>query len=471
MCYNPLTIQNQAYKSLGGFEYVQVPCGHCADCSTSKQIDYFLRTYSVYLDMPANWSIWFCTFTFSDEYIPTSHVYAKTADLPDGSKEYEQISKVPVKCFNHELLKRFFKSLNQYYNRKGLANVQYLATCEFGHKHGRPHYHAILFVPEQYGYWKQFADIVNAYWHYGYTYNAQISHLDGVQRERSISKAIRYVTKYVCKDSSVQPFYLNHGDDIVLFAYEPFQYKPRVFTSNGFGASLQNRLSDVDYRIGKLTISVDGKPKTYSIPQYLLRRYFTFSKIVHTEKVYIKDFWHPVGRLRVRRKQHTEYIHGYKDILRQRAESRFRKAYQIAAKDMSIPISEKSYVDYKMLDFDSGLNEIPLSREVSASMSKKDPTLHFTYSEIYEDRKVLQPCMNDYSNLVENDTFRHSIRHQVELARLESNTYNIYNVLANIEYINAQRQELRNIRKCKLAEQRKVDENMFYNSHTFADTE
>lgn len=156
MCTKPLTIYNKAYLRLGGPMYLNVPCGQCEECIQVKSIDYFLRTWAIYRQLPPTWSMWFSTLTFNPANLPTSDLVVKGTlqDIPQnalhGKVLHGQIywhTDENFMCFDHSIIKRFLKSFRQHFVRDlHLPAPKCLVTSEFGDTFGRPHYHGIFFV-------------------------------------------------------------------------------------------------------------------------------------------------------------------------------------------------------------------------------------------------------------------------------------------------------------------------------------
>lgn len=417
MCTSPITIKNKSYARNGGPKYITVPCGHCKECSNVKQIDYFLRTWSIYrkyIQLPISqgvspqWSVWFCTLTFNEENIPTSRISYHT-DIENLSQDLEDlnsnvlntydnklyvVSKDETRCFDHSIVSKFLKSYRQYYRRlyskyhyeerevvipekhrkdgkviksytkkvrkKVLDHTETerlphgIVTSEFGSNTHRPHYHAILFVPRVFDSWKSFQAELNRFWHYGFTCNSQLSTIDGITTERKISTAINYVLKYITKSESEMPFYLNHGDDVVLHDIPSNKYTPRVFVTDGYGAALEELLSDSSYRNNKITLNIEGTFKTFYIPSYYRRRYFKDTVIDEQREVEGTSYWTQNKKL-VRTKSHIEYKNDYKALRDANYRKNLRKAYQEVTRDYKPNMSENEFVEayLRLVEYDT----------------------------------------------------------------------------------------------------------------------
>lgn len=342
MCLNPIKIRNKGYYRLGGMPFVEVPCGKCEECRSTKQIDYFVRAWSIFRSLPASWSCWFSTFTFNDDNIPKSRVMAVE------NAETKCIGETI--CFDHRLLHRFCKSYRQFYRRDlRLPPPQMLFTCEYGETTLRPHYHAIIFLPRVMA-WQSFRDEIARFWHYGFTKNVAITLSDGMVRERTPENSFKYVVKYASKGSAILPYYLNHGDNVFLGDIEPKNYKPRVFTTQHFGAPLEGVLRPLNYEDNKILFDVLGKWKSFNLPAYYRRRYYVDNKVIKREPYIKKTFWNPAQKC-YRTLTETSYKNGY-DLVRYNALSkRFRIEF-----DKVLPksfITQQDFVDYRLLDYNA----------------------------------------------------------------------------------------------------------------------
>lgn len=275
----------------GGQDTLSVPCGKCDECRKQKQDDYYLRCLANYYkyNEQTGWSWHFCTLTFNEENLPKGTFYAEFSDIPEDDPMHYLCLGEPQPCFNHELIKTFTKSLAQYYRRRGLPTPHLIITSEYGELRHRPHYHFAAAVPELLDF-KQFRDIVLRFWHYGFVQNNRLYLKNNEQQERNLTNAFKYICKYVCKGNQWLPPYMRHiYKDGVLVThickeYKEHQYKPRLFTSNGFGDCLLDLLTAENYLTGKVTLpQPDNKKqpyKTFTIPSYYMRKHFTESKSI-----------------------------------------------------------------------------------------------------------------------------------------------------------------------------------------------
>lgn len=275
MCLNPIRILNPVKTTYGGNDYINVPCRCCKECNAVSSNDYLVRTLSMYRKYCelGNWSCHFVTFTFRDSDIPRYEFFIPSADDPTGYKSFGwHIG------FDHDILKRFKNSLNKFFERLGLPKFHFLFTCEYG-KQGsrRPHYHGILFLPVDWSF-RTVRTLLERYWHYGFVKDI---HLRNIPGRRTDLNCIKYVLKYVTKFDSNVPFYCT--DSCFKTTVPRYRYMPRVFTSNGFGDALYERLRDVDYHSGRFVIrDINNKLREYSIPNYFIRKHFIKPCVIET---------------------------------------------------------------------------------------------------------------------------------------------------------------------------------------------
>lgn len=175
--------------------FMEVPCGKCALCNEKKRSTWSFRVQAecqAYEQMP-----FMTTLTYNQAHLPKEGV-------------------------NHEDFNVFIRRL-----RDNLRNtyqytdpVRYFYCGEYGTKHGRPHYHALLWgMPDFswykenveevsfYEYYTRMQDLINSAWckrkvgryaeeeEIGYTYTKLVDNTYG---------AIRYCTKYMTKRSKAQ---------------------------------------------------------------------------------------------------------------------------------------------------------------------------------------------------------------------------------------------------------------------------
>lgn len=142
MCVSPVKIYNRFAKTqhlrseLGEVvevskhlyshrEYIDVPCGKCAECRSKYIQSLYQRAYVESLSS----YVYFITLTYDNNHIPC-------ITLPSGKKvfysDYSHIS---------QMFDRFRKNFDREY--------RYLCVNEYGDTNNRPHFHILLFVGKQ----------------------------------------------------------------------------------------------------------------------------------------------------------------------------------------------------------------------------------------------------------------------------------------------------------------------------------
>lgn len=106
-------------------DYLNVPCGVCAECVAKRQMFLVQRVRVMSLDH----YIFFCTLTYNNESLPV-HVtsqgkYISYADIADVQRMIKRIRKNPI------------------FDNRPMA---YLFVSERGKERGRPHFHGLFFI-------------------------------------------------------------------------------------------------------------------------------------------------------------------------------------------------------------------------------------------------------------------------------------------------------------------------------------
>ena len=472
MCYNPLTIRNQGWPyRLAALPYLEVPCGKCLECQNVQKLDYLIRCIATYKALPADkWSVFFCTFTFRPSDVPVQEIWQKTEPEPyySGRENLELncwSSLGQVRCFDHRLLHRFCKNFRQYYRRKfsrwhkelnpetkryhkvydyvpdALNLPHCLFTSEFGeddeHLH-LPHYHGIVFVPECLQWW-QFRDIVQKFWHYGFTKNIKIALKDGQFYERDDYKAFEYVCKYVNKNSGYLPELLR-GKNLYC-EIGMHNVMPRVFTTNGFGSFLRQQLTHDDMMRGKFRYDVSGQWREFYIPKYFLRQYFVKTdQKVSMEKVYCPATPFEDGHYEMKRKVESRSVYSeeYLDLRQQKSEDKIKSDYihaQSAFLSSALFKDRLREIGFPWLDDDVNQAFKVLSREsflrdyLSAIQFP-----HVVRCKFPEDDRPLSERI--FNNRIPDKDFFHVFDDQMKYEKLR--IHHLYNTMYLFDDVNVQ---------------------------------
>lgn len=246
MCYKPLHIVNPKhdFDKYRDKHFLNVPCGKCSDCIKRKHAEWFCRSYYEYKRCIDNGGfVLYFTLTYRPACLPKINDKA---------------------CFSKRDIQLFLKRLRKKYDFTGL---KYLITSEYGGKTFRPHYHGLLFVPQEvnlltlkYNVWKS--------WRNGFTNFGR----EGDGRVFGAG-AIFYTTKYITKDLD----FINEHLDTQI----PKECLPFHLQSTGFGDyiiekyHLNNCDQIVDFFANdQIEIPIKDKPyiKFVPIPMYIKRK-------------------------------------------------------------------------------------------------------------------------------------------------------------------------------------------------------
>ena len=177
MCYQQIAIKNNCrsyYPSKDVFQF-SVPCGHCADCDTTRQQEWFVRCFFHWQYIKENGGqAYFYTLTFNDSHLP--HY--------DG-----------IPCFDLKLVQQFTKLLKVRLKRHLKVKCQYLITCEYGELFKRPHLHGAFFIDKSVFPVSFLKEIQDAWPHGFVCAGDNLGLIDS-------PSGLQYVTKYITKDSS-----------------------------------------------------------------------------------------------------------------------------------------------------------------------------------------------------------------------------------------------------------------------------
>lgn len=263
-------------KNEYGTKYGYMPCGKCVDCRKKMQNAWKFRLNSEFQDLKKRkgWNVGFVTLTYNDSNKP---IIPKCVFEDD--KQYRAIA-----CFNKKDVRDFVLKLRQYckyhYDFKNGDNMRYFIASEYGDITKRPHYHMIIAWPSRVSY-EVMHGLIKKFWknskgddlgmvfprdyrgdHNGYR-DCKPFEIVG-----DISKALTYVSKYVCKDLS----FINECKDIKFFEnmrlYQNCQ--PFHMQSQSLGYEVIKNMSDEEKREVLINgMSLQGDGELYQIPLYI----------------------------------------------------------------------------------------------------------------------------------------------------------------------------------------------------------
>lgn len=273
MCFSPLTIKtNSVYRSryyTPAFNHV--PCGKCLECRNQRQDEWITRLSADVWDLYSRGGIGiFTTLTFNNYYLPSVTFFC------DG-----ELHSAP--CFDGDYLSKFLADIKTRLWRKfGKSSYRYFGCMEFGKHTKRQHLHIAFLLepscsdPESVRY---IMSVIRSCWHYGFVFPA--SNSIEFCKFRSVSGAVNYAAKYICKDlayyeePSVNYFIDNFYNNLPScdFKKKLKRNLAHPFMSKGIGRSILGDGSDKYF----ISLLRDGFYNPYSqknepIPDYIRRK-------------------------------------------------------------------------------------------------------------------------------------------------------------------------------------------------------
>lgn len=155
MCLNPIRVKNPSRRFQDGLSktFLEVPCGHCAECQKNAEDDWFVRSFFEWrkIKLSGHGAVWFLLLTYDEDHLP-------------WYEDEELGFRIP--CFNPKHIKAFRDSVRTYLTRDGYdaSGIKFGIYAEYGKNTGRPHFHCQIYVPfdlpNEYvlGKWKHCSD-------------------------------------------------------------------------------------------------------------------------------------------------------------------------------------------------------------------------------------------------------------------------------------------------------------------------
>lgn len=211
------------------------PCGHCRACRLKRSNEWATR-------MTLEKQYWtdsiFLTLTYDDEHLPADRSLSKSE------------------------LQKFIKRLRWYASKRGIK-IKHFSAGEYGDPVNteRPHYHCIIF-----GIGQSDEDIsmIRRSWSKGFIYVGNVTF-----------KSCRYVTKYLYKQRSDEPYHLADGTEVQA----PFR-----LVSNGISRDFA--IDHFAYLEKNKTIYIDKYH--LPLPRYIKDklRFTLFDWVLSSERLY-----------------------------------------------------------------------------------------------------------------------------------------------------------------------------------------
>lgn len=190
-CYRPVRLNR--FFDITKQDYVQrdVPCGTCYHCRMTKVNEWTTR---MRLQSATYKYTYFVTLTISPD-APAEVLQAHNS-VRTTINANKRMSMTPT-CLDKPTVQKFLKRLRRY---NDLPSLTYFLVGEYGHKYGRPHYHAIFWSDEEIS-----LDMLKNAWHLGGKSIGDIDYhcimIDGriTDTTQNAKNAFGYVCKYLQK--------------------------------------------------------------------------------------------------------------------------------------------------------------------------------------------------------------------------------------------------------------------------------
>lgn len=190
--------------------FLDVPCGHCAECFHSKTMEWLVRLeYEFKETFDKGGLVLFDTLTYDNYHLPTlgKMLLLNYVDLPPLVQD--------MSCFNYYDIRYFLVRFRTNLSRHGYDNIRnnmsYYIVSEYGMSPGstyRPHYHMLLFIKDRVDDLDliNVSNIIDISWSLGRTDGVRVNGpykfiKDKILRKGSITGALsQYLAGYVVKD-------------------------------------------------------------------------------------------------------------------------------------------------------------------------------------------------------------------------------------------------------------------------------
>lgn len=250
MCDFPIHLKNVLLRNLEDYSILQVPCGKCHSCITSRINDWWVR---LKYELKNSTSAHFITLTYANPPVSLNGHY--TGNKDHLRKFFNRLRHYDSSVKLNPLTKRKYRQFN--------SEIKYYAVLEYGKKYQRPHYHIILFgiknIRSAYNAWAVDKKPIGS------------MHVGKVE-----DASIRYVTGYIGKKIGIP---VDDADDRL----------PEFSNmSKGLGLGYVNSTGKFNIQNEEGYTVVDGK--TYRLPRYLKNKLFPQYKMkVHGKVKYLPN--------------------------------------------------------------------------------------------------------------------------------------------------------------------------------------
>lgn len=192
--------------SCRGVRQVATPCGVCATCRKSQQLEWSFRLKTELLALPKD--EWYCVFftqTYNDNSLP--HIPRILLNV-EGEKAFKNVA-LPM-CFSKQDVRNFHELLRHWLESKGAKDAykyKWMTCAEYGEHTKRCHYHTLMCVPSFIDPLELFEKVKELWNEKGFIFPKKFN--GGIDKYGynhkpfvvdSVEKAAGYCSKYISKD-------------------------------------------------------------------------------------------------------------------------------------------------------------------------------------------------------------------------------------------------------------------------------
>lgn len=219
-CYRPVTLSRMFDITKQDYVQRDVPCGKCYHCRMTKVNEWITR---MRLQSATYKNTYFITLTISPD-APQDVLTAHNSVKSTINSNHKYVN-TPI-TLDKATAQKFLKRLRRY---NDLPSLTYFLVGEYGHKYGRPHYHAILWCDEDIT-----LDMLRDAWQLGGVSIGDIDYHQIMQDYGQVTDSTmnpKHAFNYVCKYLQKMDFDWYKLPTINLhYWYDYHKYGHRLFT-------------------------------------------------------------------------------------------------------------------------------------------------------------------------------------------------------------------------------------------------
>lgn len=253
MCNFPITVKNPRidFDDIKDRIFLDVPCGKCSACKSSKRMEWYVRAYYEYLDtVNSGGFVYYLTLTYNNKSLPKFKLNDNTF----------------IACFNSLDIRNYIKRVRMTCMRNLDPDFEFkfFLTSEYGGNTHRPHYHVLFFVKNA-TYKYRFKGIARRQWFQGFTAPGKLNN-----GEVNSPGALRYVAKYVCKDITTDTYFAGLLKKIPNSSFDDFiRCQPFTRVSQKFGLYALDVADKDNIEQGIIKVPLKGGFGVTRLPRYL----------------------------------------------------------------------------------------------------------------------------------------------------------------------------------------------------------